>query len=252
MIQNLGFIALLLLHFTCNCLGTGYGFNYSDFSSLHQLSFAGDAQVVDKTVILGLQSGYSSGAIWSSVPQPITQPFRVEFTVDFNIGPNGADGMTFVIQNQGITTLGGCGGDLGYSYESNDCESTSDIIAPFASVAIEFDIYQNAALFDPNGNHISVHTNGVEPNSASEKYSIGYTTNIPQLRGSTQQFIIDYTPGTLQIVMSPLTAPVLIVQPVELDQILESNTAYIGFTSAYGIPIPITNSTSLLSWSFMY
>jgi len=244
-------IALVILfHFTCNCLG--YGFNYTDFSSLHQLSFAGDAQVVSSTVILGLQTGFSSGAVWSSVPQPIIETFHVEFTVDFNIGPSGADGMVFVIQNQGITALAGCGGDLGYSYEPNDCGSVNDVIAPFASVAVEFDIYQNPALYDPNGNHISVHSNGVEPNSASEKYSLGYTTTIPQLRGTTQTFSIDYTPGTLQVSMASVVAPVLVVQSVQLDNILQSDTAYIGFTSAYGIAIPSNNATSLLNWKFVY
>ena len=62
----------------------------------------------------------------------------------------GGDGFAFVIQNFGIPVLGPSAGYLGYHGLPN-------------SLAIEFDTWLNyeAGFFDPNGNHISVHSRSV-------------------------------------------------------------------------------------------
>jgi hypothetical protein len=49
------------------------------------------------------------------------------------------------------------------------------------SVAIELDTYSNDNVRDPNGNHISIHTHGHDPNSSHHKYSKGCNSHIPLL-----------------------------------------------------------------------
>jgi hypothetical protein len=48
-------------------------------------------------------------------------------------------------------------------------------------VAIELDTYPNDNVGDPNGNHISIHTNGHGSNSSHHKYSKGCNSHIPPL-----------------------------------------------------------------------
>jgi hypothetical protein len=71
------------------------------------------------------------GVIWYSTPLNI-QHFTTDFTFQITPpGPNSTDGMTFTIQNQGLTAHGGIGGALGYQG-----------VTP--SVAVKFDTFNNA------------------------------------------------------------------------------------------------------------
>lgn len=77
--------------------------------------------------------------------------------------------LAFVIQGEGLNALGDYGKGMGYSGINN-------------SLAIEFDTYFNHEENDPYENHISIHTSGWrDPISANHVYSLGHTTNIPDL-----------------------------------------------------------------------
>ena len=80
-----------------------------------------------------------------------------------NVGAGmGADGLAFVVLSSPATT-GTYGGGLGYA----DLDPAGTAGLP-NSWAIEFDTKQDALLNDPPHDHISVHSAGVNPNSADE------------------------------------------------------------------------------------
>ncbi|MEM7040702.1 MAG: hypothetical protein AAF570_27320, partial [Bacteroidota bacterium] len=67
----------------------------------------------------------------------LNQPFN--FFLDLNFGANdanGADGMVFVLQNNGPTAIGPAGGSMGWESMPN-------------ALGIEFDTYSNAPVNDP-------------------------------------------------------------------------------------------------------
>lgn len=82
--------------------------------------------------ILNLTSAANDQATsaWFNTPQSVTN-FTATFTYDFLGGTtNPADGFAFVLQNSGLTALGGGGGALGYVGINN-------------SVALGFDVWNN-------------------------------------------------------------------------------------------------------------
>jgi hypothetical protein len=68
-----------------------------------------------------------------------------------------SDGMTFVLQTEGPTALGGNGGCLGYAGTGPGCPPFTGGIMP--SVAVEFDRFQNSP-YDINDNHVAILTGG--------------------------------------------------------------------------------------------
>ena len=188
-----------------------------------------------------------------------------ETTFDFQIhevggpgGPNGergAEGLAFIVQNQGIEARGHLGASMGYAGIRN-------------SVVVEFDVYRSETssefFGDPNGNHISVQTNTNPGDRYGETgaeiyHSLAHTTDethpdLPDLiaLGSEKHSArIVYTPGepgTLTVSLD--NEPVLSVAMKLSDYInTEDGRAYIGFTAS-------TNQTvgwaahDILNWSF--
>lgn len=68
---------------------------------------------------------------------------------------NAADGMTFIVQDNGTPQLGSSGGGVGYAGITGN------------SVAVEFDIYQNGDAGDPNNNHVAIDVNGITTHAPS-------------------------------------------------------------------------------------
>ena len=60
-------------------------------------------------------AGYQAGSVFASTPVDVTR-FHTRFTFEITPGylNRPADGLTFTIQGNGPTALGGTGGDLGY------------------------------------------------------------------------------------------------------------------------------------------
>jgi legume-like lectin family protein len=144
-----------------------------------------------------------------------------------------------VIQNYGIPVVGPPAGYLGYHGLPN-------------SLAIEFDTWLNyeAGFFDPNFNHVSVHSRGVAGNSVSEAASLGRTTAIPFLKdGAVHQARISYIPGTLQVFVDNLALPSLTLSGLDLSSLLrlDNGAAWVGFTAGTGSAY---EAHDVLSWQF--
>jgi glucose/arabinose dehydrogenase len=134
-------------------------------------------------------------------------------------GTNGADGFTFVLQNdsRGASALGATGGAVGYSNIAN-------------SLAIEFDTYDNGAG-DPDANHLSLLRNG-NVNTAVKNALTGIDLN----SGSPLNAWIDYDGATNQLnvyLSTTTTKPGTAVLTIDLVATLGTK-AFFGFTGGTG------------------
>jgi len=170
--------------------------------------------------------------LWYKEKQSLKEGFEISF--NFQVTDPGADGFAFVIQNESATALGVGGAELGYGGISK-------------SVAVEFDCYRNADIGDQNGNHISIQTRGSDKNSSNHKFSLGCVgSNISIFTdGRSHTVQISYTPQKmLEIWVDDTTKSALSIQ-LNLENIIGSETAYVGFTGATG---GLNESHDILTW----
>ena len=90
-----------------------------------------------------------NGAIWNTQQINLNNPFDITFHITQTT--TGADGMAFVLQQNGTNVIGGGGSNCGYAGGSIT-----------NSVAVELDIWNNspAGIDDISNHHIAVHQNG--------------------------------------------------------------------------------------------
>jgi hypothetical protein len=191
---------------------------------------------------------WTAGSAWSTTKRALAGGFETHFTfrmsnpgpADLLVGGNtapGADGIVFVIQNMSQNAVGAAGVGIGYAGMTS-------------SVAVEFDTWMNAGEGDPSGNHVSIHTGGIGPNSTVESYAIG-TANVPAdfYDGQPHQVVIRYVPGTMTV---SLDGVVILTAAINLtnvggNSVLDgSGKAWAGFTSATG---GAYGTHDVLSWS---
>ncbi|MGI9102795.1 MAG: HYR domain-containing protein [Terriglobales bacterium] len=217
-------------------------------AAVSKLSIVGNGSIQDLSATdtrLRLNSNAQGqvGGAWTFAKQRFLDGFDTSFLFQISqLNGPGADGFAFVIQNSATSALGGNGGFLGY-----------DSIP--ASLAVEFDTFQNTqpGWNDPNGNHISVHTLGINPNSAMETASIGSTTSIPNLKDGQWHVVhVNYAvqpQPKLSIYIDNLTTPVLQIAVDIVSKLqLPDGTAWVGFTGATG---GFTEVHDIQNWHFV-
>ena len=156
--------------------------------------------------------------------QAFTQDLSFQLT-----NPN-ADGITFTIQNAGLTALGNSGGWLGY--------------APIASsVAVKFDLYNNAGEgVDSTG----LYVNGAVPYvPALDMTASG--VNLHSGDVFNVHMVYDGTTLTMQITDATTQQSFVTSWPINIPATVGGTTAYVGFTGGTG---GSTATQSILSWSF--
>src|SRR5439155_484038 len=121
--------------------------NFPSFTGASSLTLNGNAAIIGGVLRLAPNLANQVGSAFLSSPLAIGPNSSINTRWIFNINgsADGADGLTFVIQGNGATSLGLVGGGLGY-----------DGIGK--SVAVEIDNYQGPG--DPNANHIDILSNG--------------------------------------------------------------------------------------------
>lgn len=127
------------------------------------------------------------GAAWHDCQIHLGAEFDLEFTVNLGTNNGGADGMCFVLQqegNVGNNLIGGNGGDIGYTG------------SPFIpSIAVEIDTYQNGNVGDPSFDHIAIQSNGSTTHNLSPAVQASATTvNIEN--GQSYPFRVTWNPST--------------------------------------------------------
>jgi hypothetical protein len=195
------------------------------------------------------------GAIWYKLQHNLNNPFNVQGQINFGADPGGADGITFVMQNNCLAAGSG-GGGLGYSG------------MPGQSIAVEFDTYQNIAGTgvelnnDPPYDHIAFEKNGdvvhstvgtPNPDDLSGPFQMDpVLTNVKT--GLWYNFQINYNPTTkLLTVYFNGSLRISTLYDLQTNIFTTSPWVYWGFTSSTGghnniqqISIDSTFSTHLL------
>jgi peptide-N4-(N-acetyl-beta-glucosaminyl)asparagine amidase len=213
--------------------------------ALPAMNLVGNAHVVENRLRLTLNEQLQTGAGWLVDKQQVAAGFTAEVQWEiFRVNPRrGAEGFAVVIHNaDGLPfpefALGAGRHGLGYQGIPN-------------SLAVEFDTVQTPPIDfgggkgDPNGNHISVQSRGIEPNSANTDFSLGFTTQtapaVPVFTSGRHTARISYTPpadenaGNIAVFVDQQAAPVLNAN-VDLATLLrlDNGTAWVGMTAATG------------------
>ena len=156
------------------------------------------------------------------------QAFTSDFT--FQLTQPGADGIMFVVQNQGLRALGDFGQDLGYGGIA-------------ASAGVKFDLYDNAG---EGKNSTGFYTGGVRPTTSS----IDLTTSGVDLHsGNVMQANVKYDGKVLTVVLMDTVTKATATQTylVDLPSVVGGNTAYIGFTGGTG---GAAATQDVLTWTY--
>ena len=182
------------------------------------------------TIRLQLTDGgmNEAGSAFYATPVNIQQ-FTTQFT--FQLSNPAADGITFTIQNNGPTALGGDGGGLGYKGIPN-------------SIAIKFDLFNNAG---EGPNSTGLYINGASPTLPA----INLTgTGIDLHSGDYFNATIAYDGANLTLTLTDgiTLATWSHVWVINIPATVGSNTAYVGFTGGTG---GLTSSQKLTYWTYV-
>jgi Legume lectin domain/Chitobiase/beta-hexosaminidase C-terminal domain len=216
--------------------GTGASFPAGFSSAASTMTFNGSTGLDDTRLQLTSGVANQAGSAWFNTPVNI-QNFTNDFS--FQLSNPSADGMTFTIQNTGVTALGPAGGGLGYG---PDTPGGSPGIGK--SVAIKFDIFDN----DGEGpDSTGLYTNGVSPTMPSTNLS---STSINLHSGDTFAVHMVYNGTVLTMTITDgVTNGIFTTSfTVNIPSIVGANTAFVGFTGGTGGQ---TSSQKVETWSFV-
>ena len=128
--------------------------SFCDFSSLSAFQLNGNAaQASGNLLRVAPNTIYQAGSAWLKAPIALAAGTSVHTYFRFEIGGGliDGDGLTFTLQNAGLTALGANDGALGYGSGLGNGG-----IAP--SFAVEF--YTSEGAFDGNTNHVALLSKG--------------------------------------------------------------------------------------------
>jgi hypothetical protein len=182
----------------------------------------------------------SAGSAWYGVPVNV-QAFTSDFT--FQLTTPNADGFTFVIQNAGTTALGPTGGGLGYGPDNVTNPSASANTPIAKSVAVKFDLYNNAG---EGTNTTGLYTNGASPTTPAT--TLGGGVNLHS--GDTFKVHLNYDGTTLTMTITDTvntTQTFATSWPINIPSTVGSNTAFVGFTGGVGGSTAIQE---IITWSY--
>jgi hypothetical protein len=193
-----------------------------------------------RTKLNGTRLQLTDGGASEASSAWFTTPVNVQsFTTDFSFqltNPN-ADGMTFAIQNAGLTALGSTGGGLGYA--STVCNSTTGIPT---SVAVKFDLFQNC---QEGNNSTGLYTNGASPTMPAVTFGGGINLH----SGDIFQVHITYdgTKLTMTITDTVTNATFTTSWTINIPAVVGGNTALVGFTAGTGGQ---TAKQEIINWTY--
>ena len=112
-------MSLVWITFSLMATGTApAAIHFESFASIQGLRLVGDAVISGKAIRLTPARPNRSGAVWSVEKQPVgfgfDTTFQFRLTQQGGLG-RGADGLAFVLQNSGPSSLGGRGSAGGFA-----------------------------------------------------------------------------------------------------------------------------------------
>jgi ribonuclease HI len=216
----------------------GTGINFGDgFAEVNGLTLNGSAINSDDSRLQLTNGGsHQAGSVFGNTPLNITS-FVNNFA--FQLSDAQADGFTFTIQNVGPTALGPAGGGLGYG---SDAPGGTPGIPN--SIAIKFDLYNNAGEgMDSTG----LYENGASPTVPAIDLT---PSGINLHSGDSMSVHMTYDGSTLTMTITDQLANATFTQawPIDIAQVIGSDSAYVGFTGGTG---GLSASQKILTWTFV-
>ena len=208
---------------------------FDSFADISSLTLNGNSSQAGN--VLRLTPALKSQAGSAFVKTPYSVNSNTSFNTHFQFrlsggdGNNGADGMTFMLQNSGVNALGTTGGGEGYSTIAK-------------SLAIEFDSFMSS--WDTAANEISLLKNGHVANPLAVANSPMDLNNSGALNAW-----IDYNGATDQLSVflgSSTTKPANALLTTQVDLAAAVGTqAFVGFSAGTG---GLTNNQDIENWQF--
>ena len=216
--------------------GTGINFG-SGFSVITGLTLNGSTVNSDDSRLQLTTGGTNqTGSVFYNTPMNI-QSFVNDFS--FQLSNPQADGFTFTIQNVSPKALGISGGSLGYGADIT--RGTGGIPN---SIAIKFDLYSNTG---EGPNSTGIYQNAAPPTLPAINLT---PSGINLHSGDSMNVHMTYDGTTLTMTITDPVSSKTFTQsfPINISQVIGSNTAYIGFTGGTG---GLTSSQKILTWTFV-
>ena len=175
-------------------------------------------------------------------PVPVdVRSFTTDFTIDYGESPLAADGLMFVIQNQGPAALGAYGIDLGYGGGASGAGIRK-------SVGVKWDFYDNVG---EGSNSTGLYTNGARPTLPAIDLGMQNSEQVGfNLNASPYAHVHMTYDGTTLVVttLNPYFPPVSTQRyTVDIPAIVGGSTAYVGFTASTG---GLKTTQEVYEWGF--
>ena len=230
-----------LVTITDNETGLESVIDFANFADSNSLTFNGNAAQAGNVLRLTSTGANQGGSAFFGRALAINSDtsFGTQFQFQLSGGSGGADGFTFMLQNdsQGLNSLGQTGGDLGYGSVQN-----AAIPGITQSLAIEFDTYRNT--WDSNNNHISILRDGGIDNPLAT-IAAPFDLN----GGSVLNAWIDYDGSSNLLAVSlanTINKPTTATLSLDIDLAAVLGTqAFLGFSAATG---GLSNNHDIRNW----
>jgi len=221
--------------YTIASSGTGSNFVNGFASSTAVMTFNGSTGLADTRLQLTDGGLNEAGSAWYNTALNI-QGFTSDFS--FQLANPSGEGITFTIQNAGLTALGPTGGGLGFG--PNAPGNPPGIPT---SVAVKFDLVDNAG---EGANSTGLYTNGASPTTPAIDLT---PSGINLHSGDTFNIhmVYDGTTLTMTITDGVTNATFTTSWTINIPQTVGGNLAYVGFT---GGTSSLTSSQKIETWTF--
>src|SRR5262249_48867336 len=183
-------------------------------------------------------NNFSQAGSFFTVQRVGVRGFTTTFTFRLHEGtqPNPADGLTFILQTNSPTALGGTGGSLGYQGIGN-------------SVAVKFDVYNNEGETD---NSTGLFFGGGFPGLPHNPGEVNIPLNPAEINlrsQSTKTITISYDGTTLtETLFDPTTGVTkTFTYTVDIPAKVGGDTAFVGFTGGTG---GLFSLQDVLTWTY--
>jgi len=217
-----------------------------NFSVVSNAVYNGQNNSGDHCFQLTAPTYYQKGAIWNNTPVNLSQDFTVNARLYFGSMDVGADGIAFVLQNEGTTYIGNEGAGIGYHRFNGPPPMPTDVPGPVPSFIVEFDTWQNDFIYlqnigDPAADHVGFMSNSnayhTAPTALKAPENLG--DNIEDGQWHNVQFRWNAAARTMTVEFVTRNAP-LLTQTFSytgdiVNTIFNGNpNVYWGFTGATG------------------
>ncbi len=214
-------------------IAVGGGIDYGAGFSGSGLTLNGSASLNGSRLRLTSELANLKGSAFFGTPVNV-QNFTTDFTIQQLYAQ--ADGMTFCIQNTGLTALGDSGASLGYGPDS--------VTGIGNSIAVKFDLFNNSG---EGMNSVGLYTDGTIPTNPAKDLT---PSGIDLHSGDIFSVHIDYDGAVLTMTIVNTSTPwVSFTQnwTIDIPGTVGRQTAFVGFTGGTG---SLTGIQDILAWTY--